>query len=54
MVNDDLDRCLVEVEEIVAGRRAPEATSGSRDAARSLRAQVAQLLEQEFEGHGAG
>ena len=54
VVNDDLDRCLVEVEEIVAGRRAPEATSGSRDAARSLRAQVARLLEQEIEGRGAG
>ncbi len=54
VVNDDLDRCLAEVEEIVAGRRAPKATSGSRDAARSLRAQVARLLDEDYGGHGAG
>ena len=54
VVNDDLDRCLGEVEEIVAGRRAPGETSGSIDAARELRGQVARLLDEEFGGRQAG
>ena len=54
VVNDDLDRCLGEVEDIVAGRRGPESTSGSRDAARTLRGQVVLLLDEDFGGRGVG
>lgn len=54
VVNDDLERCLEEVQDIVDGRRGPGATSGSRDAARRLRAQVARLLEEDFGGRGTG
>ena len=44
VVNDDLERCLGEVEAIVRGEIPAQATSGSRENARELRAEVARLL----------
>lgn len=45
VVNDDLERCALEVDRIVRGELAPPETSGSYDAARSLREEIAARLE---------
>ena len=44
VVNDDIDRCLVEIEGIIAGNVPANGTSGSREGARALRDEVARLL----------
>lgn len=52
VVNEDLERCLAEIEGIVAGRVPADGTSGSRGRARELRAEVERLLAR-WEGQGA-
>lgn len=54
IVNDDLERCLAEIEAIVAGELAPDETSGTREDARGLRGEVARVLEREIEERAAG
>jgi len=53
VVNDDFERCLTEIDKIVAGRVSVDDTSGTRDAARQLRAEVGRLLAR-WEGADAG
>lgn len=53
VVNDDLDRCLVEIQGIIAGSVPADGTSGSRERARALRDEVARLLV-EYGEDGAG
>ncbi|MEX2467478.1 MAG: guanylate kinase [Gemmatimonadota bacterium] len=48
VVNDDLDRCLAEIEGIVDGRVPADETSGSRADARALRADVARVLADQY------
>lgn len=54
IINDDLERCLAEIEAIVAGGLAPDETSGTKEGARGLRKQVARVLEREIEERAAG
>lgn len=44
VVNNDLERCLAEIEGIIAGTIPREGTSGSRAGARALRGEVARVL----------
>src|SRR5690606_23183307 len=44
VVNDDIDRCAREIDEIVQGRIGPDGTSGSGSDTRALRAEIVRLL----------
>jgi guanylate kinase len=48
VVNDDLERCLDEIEEIARGERGSGETSGSKDDARALRVQVERVLAERY------
>lgn len=48
VVNDDLERCLDEIEEIARGERGSGETSGSKGDARALRAQVERVLAERY------
>ena len=44
VVNDDVERCAHEIDEIVQGRIGPDGTSGSSRDTRALRAEIVRLL----------
>jgi guanylate kinase len=48
IVNDDLERCLDEIEGIMDGSVPPDGTSGSREHARALRVEVARVITEEY------
>lgn len=49
VVNDDLERCLGEIDAIVEGGVTPEGTSGSREDARALRDDLLRVLAEEYD-----
>jgi len=52
VVNDDLDRCLAEVDRLVRGERGNRTTSGSVERARSLREELERRMERTGPGPG--
>ena len=52
LVNDDLDRCLQEIEQIVVGKRADAVSAVPLENIDVLRAGIARILEEEYENAG--
>ena len=52
MVNDDLDRCVEEIEELVTGKQANALEGVRMENIDVLRAGIARILEEEYENAG--
>ena len=52
VVNDDLDRCVDEIEEIVTGKQGNTFEAVRMDNIDVLRTGIAQILEEEYENAG--